>query len=380
MRSSEAYWQVGAVANEARQLLEQGWTLIRADDGRNALALLEAITEAYVADWTNLDDSDGEASGFFQDLGPIWTEALLSVDLSSRERKVWASKVDARQHEIDDYGVEEVFEAAHEAALRGWDDSQLQHVLQGTDIENDSWDGEVSEVTVARLHVLERRGRLQEYLHLARAQGQNEAYVAMLVHLDRTQETVAYGRAHLETANEALTLAKKLYDQNEREQDLQIAEEGLQPPGQSKRLICSLQVCSPISYCFLRATQVYQHSDVGFVLSLRSGKMKILLQAPTPLQYMESGDRYFRHFSIPGVVFDVGSLQNMLELRIVPASEGRFVCCLKDLLDSVIINFLLPGFQLACPYLAFPGRKVHAEQGFCPDRTQILKEPTGLTI
>src|SRR5712692_1132559 len=105
-----------------------------------------------------------------------------------------------------------------------------------------------------------------------------------------------------------------------------------------------------------------------------------LLQAPTPLQYMESGDRYFRHFSIPGVVFDVSSLQNMLEVRIVPASEGRFMCCLKDLLDSVIINFLLPGFQLACPYLAFPGRKVHAEQGFCPDRTQILKEPTGLTI
>src|SRR6266699_3857451 len=134
------------------------------------------------------------ASCFFQDLGPIWTEALLSVDLSSRERKVWASKLETWQQEIVDYGVEEVFEAAHEAALRGWDDPQLQHVLQGTDIENDSWDGEVSEVTVARLHVLERLGRLQEYLHLARAQGQNEAYVAMLVRLGRTQEAVAYGR------------------------------------------------------------------------------------------------------------------------------------------------------------------------------------------
>src|SRR6266851_3670388 len=206
MRSSEAYWQVGAVANEVRQLLEQGWTLIQADDGRNALALLEAITEAYVANWT---------------------EALLSVNLSSRERKVWASKLETWQQEIDDYGVEEIFEAAHAAALRGWDDPQLQHVLQGTDIENDSWDGEVSEVTVARLHVLERRGRLQEYLHLARAQGQNEAYVAMLVRLGRTQEAVAYGRVHLETANEALTLARGLYDRGEREQGLQIAEEGL---------------------------------------------------------------------------------------------------------------------------------------------------------
>ncbi len=227
MRSSEAYWQVGAVVNEVRQLLEQGWTLIQADDGRSALSLLEAITEAYVADWTNLDDSDGEASGFFQDLGPLWTEALLSVDLSSKEGKVWASKLEIWQREIDDYGVDEVFASAQEAALRGWDDPGLQQVLQGTDSENDSWDGEAPEVTVARLHILERRERLQAYLHLARAEGQHEAYVAMLVRLGRTQEAAAYGRAHLETAQEALTLASALYDRGEREQGLQIAEEGL---------------------------------------------------------------------------------------------------------------------------------------------------------
>jgi uncharacterized Zn finger protein len=227
MRASEAYWHVSAVVNEVRQLLEQGWTLIQADDSRNALALLDAITETYVSDWTDLDDSDGEAGGFFQDLGPIWTEALLSADLSSRERKEWANKLKTWQQEIDDYGVEEVFKVAQEAALRGWDDPQLQRILQGTQIENDSWDGEAPELTVARLHVLERRGRLQEYLHLARAQGQNEAYVAMLVRLGRTQEAAAYGQTHLETAQEALTLARALYERGEHEQGLHIAEEGL---------------------------------------------------------------------------------------------------------------------------------------------------------
>jgi hypothetical protein len=29
MRRSEAYWHVGAVANEVRRLLEQGWTWLR---------------------------------------------------------------------------------------------------------------------------------------------------------------------------------------------------------------------------------------------------------------------------------------------------------------------------------------------------------------
>jgi hypothetical protein len=45
MRSSEAYWHVGAVVNGVREILEQAWTLIKADDGRNAIILLEAITE-----------------------------------------------------------------------------------------------------------------------------------------------------------------------------------------------------------------------------------------------------------------------------------------------------------------------------------------------
>ena len=44
MRSSEAYWYVGAVVNEIGQLVEQAWALIQADVGRQALTVLEAIT------------------------------------------------------------------------------------------------------------------------------------------------------------------------------------------------------------------------------------------------------------------------------------------------------------------------------------------------
>ena len=55
-----------------------------AGDGHNALAILEAITEAYVADWVELDDSDGEAGAFFADLGAVWTEAILTADLTIR--------------------------------------------------------------------------------------------------------------------------------------------------------------------------------------------------------------------------------------------------------------------------------------------------------
>jgi hypothetical protein len=58
MRSSEAYWHVGAVGDEVRQVLEQARGFVAEGDGHNALAILKPITETYVADWMELDDSE----------------------------------------------------------------------------------------------------------------------------------------------------------------------------------------------------------------------------------------------------------------------------------------------------------------------------------
>jgi uncharacterized Zn finger protein len=240
MRSSEAYWQVGAVVSDVQRLVDQAWELIKADDGSNALTLLEAITEEYLSEWENLDDSDGEASAFFDDLGAAWTEAILSVNLTGEERELWADRFAGWQGELDDYGVDEAFDAPQAAALDGWDYPPLQRVLQGNITEEGAWEGEApsfaDELTEARLHILERRGRFQEYLYLAEAEGQTEAYVTMLVHLGRIQEAVSYGHTYLATPDEALTLAKSLYEHSEREQGLQIAEHGLTLEGRKATL------------------------------------------------------------------------------------------------------------------------------------------------
>src|SRR5207248_868907 len=240
MRNSEAYFQIGAVVNEIGQLVDQAWELIKADDGRQALKVLEAITEEYLGEWENLDDSDGEASGFFSDLGPAWTEAVLSADLTREEREGWADRFSAWQGELDDYGVDEAFDAPQTAALDGWDYPPLQRVLQGTITEQGAWDGEApyyaDDLTEARLHILERRGRFQEYLYLAEAEGHTEEYVTMLVRLGRVEEAISYGRHYLATTDEALALAKALYEHGEREQSLQIAEHGLSLEGRKAAL------------------------------------------------------------------------------------------------------------------------------------------------
>ncbi|HYB01400.1 MAG TPA: hypothetical protein VED37_14370 [Ktedonobacteraceae bacterium] len=240
MRASEAYWHIGAVVNEIGQLVEQAWALIEADEGRQALTVLEAITEEYMDDWENLDDSDGEASGFFSDIGPAWTEAILSADLTREEREQWADQFAAWQEDLDDYGVDEVFDAPQTAALDGWDYPPLQRVLQGTITAQGAWDGEppyyADDLTEARLHILDRRGRFQEYLYLAKAEGHTQEYVTMLVRLGRVEEAISYGRKYLATPDEALTLAKALYEHGEREQSLQIAEHGLRLEGRKALL------------------------------------------------------------------------------------------------------------------------------------------------
>jgi len=235
LRASEAYWQIGAVVGEMGQILDQAWTFIHADDGHNALAVLQALTEAYLSEWENLDDSDGEASGFFKDVGQAWIEALLSTDLTNQERKTWADRLTDWQGEVDAYGVDEAFDDAATAVLDGWDTPALQHILQGTLPDEVSHAAE--DITRARLNILERRGRFQEFLHLAQAEGQIQRYALMLIRLSRAKEALAYGLEHLRTTEDALALARALYEDGESAESLQIAEHGLTLEGFKATLV-----------------------------------------------------------------------------------------------------------------------------------------------
>jgi uncharacterized Zn finger protein len=236
MRASEAYWQVGGVVNEVRQTLEKAWDFIKADDGNNALLLLEAITDEYQDAWETLDDSDGEVGDFYyNDLGPAWTEAILTADLDPEERELWADKLEEWQRDASDYGIDDAFDDAISAAQEGWDSPLLQRILAGKPVEMDEDELDISdeeaylisEVTPARLRILERRGRYEEYLRLAKAEGETESYITMLTRLGRAQEAIQHSRAHMHTTQEAFALAKALTEQGQLEDALQMAEHGL---------------------------------------------------------------------------------------------------------------------------------------------------------
>jgi uncharacterized Zn finger protein len=209
---------------EVNEALHQG-------DGQNSLVILEALTQEYVSGWCDLDDSDGELSDFFEDLGVAWAEVLLTVPLGRGQRQAWADKLAAWAGEVDQYGIEDTFDMPQTAALQGWDDPYLRRVLNGEVGLRTVWEDEGSYyshgLARVRLAVLERQGRTQEYLYLAEAEGRTENYTTMLVKLGRVAEAVDYGLHHLHYAQEAMSLAMQLWDVDETESALRIARHGL---------------------------------------------------------------------------------------------------------------------------------------------------------
>ncbi|MCL4301695.1 MAG: SWIM zinc finger family protein [Anaerolineae bacterium] len=236
MRASEAYWHVGGIAQQMSDLFHQVQPFLEASDGRNALLILEAVTEPYVDRWFEFDD-EGELSGIFPEIGSLFAEAILSADLSREERKSLAKKLTRWQGEIEEYGVDEGFDVAIAAAEQGWDYPPLQKALQGQITDKGAWKNEApwyaDDLTLARLNVLERQGRTSEYLHLAEAEGQTALYLTMLVKLGRGEEAVAYAKQYMTTAEEALALAQALREHKQPVDALKIAEQGLSLHGES---------------------------------------------------------------------------------------------------------------------------------------------------
>ena len=79
---------LGEATYSVLELAEQARPHIEAGDANGALAILQAVTDEFVTRWTDLDDSDGDAQGLFDDLGALWAEAILTADLTDRKSVV----------------------------------------------------------------------------------------------------------------------------------------------------------------------------------------------------------------------------------------------------------------------------------------------------
>ncbi len=242
METYDDYWRPSGDLDEARRVLEGAWSLIRADDAPGALQSLEVLTGEYLdppdaPDWEMMGDYGGEFLDFFEEVGAAFTEALLSMDLTPREREDYGAKLDVWLGELGDYGAGDTFGAALRAVEQGWNHPPLARVMEGGAADDGFFEELLDDpLTVARLNVLERRGRHEEYLRLSHAAGEDASHAIMLARLDRAEEAVEYASNYLSFPEEVLAVAEALRERGNLEEALRVGERGLSLEGRKARL------------------------------------------------------------------------------------------------------------------------------------------------
>ncbi len=246
--------ELRAMAREFYRACDQGWDfeeavsqvllaaldwteeLLENERPREALAVLEAATEAWMEGWDEVGDDFRETMGdvvadefTMERLGQQWAKALLMADLSPQERKAWAEKLQAWAKEM--VGGK-ALAIAVTAAEQGWDAPLLVAAMQGPSTEKGIWEGEAPhfahDLTCIRLEILERQGRVQEYLNLAQAEGQYLLYIRKLLQLGRYDLAFREARALLTYTRDILEVAQSLWEHGQTEYALAVGEYGLQ--------------------------------------------------------------------------------------------------------------------------------------------------------
>jgi hypothetical protein len=137
------------------------------------------------------DDSDGDLGESVDYAGEILAEAILSANLDDKERKALERKLAPIAKNLADYGIENGLEVAQFALEYGWE----THPEYVNDFSAD--------LDKAKLNVLERQGRADEFLSLCQQTGQHLRYSLKLLELGRMDDAI---RAAYQLADPHLVL------------------------------------------------------------------------------------------------------------------------------------------------------------------------------
>ena len=246
LSSSQAYWGVSGMVEQLDDVRQSAKQFLEAGDPQGAITILLVLLQEVADEYEVFDDSDGELSDFLDSLGEPLAEAILSAELDADERSQLEDKVEQIWGYLSDYGIDGL-EVAAAALKHGWKD--VESTLDGEESwqededldEDDDWDGYIiDELFVARLNVLERQGRTDEYLALCLQSGDYLRYALKLLELDHIDQAIPVAIDRLKSAEDALLIAQRLRDLDHIEDALKVAERGFFLAGHKYDLGCWL--------------------------------------------------------------------------------------------------------------------------------------------
>jgi uncharacterized Zn finger protein len=230
VRGLEAGDEDNPITEELENLIQIALDYNEQGEGKNAIAILTAITGTCAENWQDLAEYGFDNDNIVYELNQAWSEAILSHPLTLEAAVDLQVELETWQDEWDaDFGM------ALAALRQGWDDPQLLQVLSGNTTEREVTIGDnpeyEHELICIRLQILEWQQRYEEYLNLAYATGYIKKYLEMLGRLGRVEAALAAAQAEMTSSEEALTLAQTLYQQGALSEALSIAQAGFNLPG-----------------------------------------------------------------------------------------------------------------------------------------------------
>lgn len=233
---NDAYAEAERMAEELDTLIEEAQQALDAGDAEPARDVLEAITEVLASNrWAGLLPHD--VTALYETIGTLgetFTEAMLMVELDESEREDWAHRLTEWDETLRRFTGRPTLSVAADAARQGWDDQRLQQALAGDlgegelDVDEPMY---IDGLTTSRLAVLERHGRTDEYLNLARAAGKAQTYTEMLAREGQVETAVDCAIETLVTPQSLLEVAQTLRENGHPASALQVAEHGLTVDG-----------------------------------------------------------------------------------------------------------------------------------------------------
>ena len=249
MRMSEAYWHVGGLVGELSNVQNTAMEFLDAGDPESALEILLTLIKESHDGFEYIDDSNGELGDFLSGIGEVLAEVILSLELDEDRREDLVGDLDDLHDNLSDYGIDGL-KIAITAAQYGWDEGPHEESEDEGELHYEYDEEEMAfeaggyvrlapsspgylrqALTQAKLNVLERQGRIEDYLALCLRAGAHLRYALKLCALDRVPEAVSYGLEHLAVAAEALTLAQLLRDAGHLKEAIRIGEQGLKLGG-----------------------------------------------------------------------------------------------------------------------------------------------------
>lgn len=227
LRWSQAYWMMEGMVERLGQIRKLAYELLDYGKNEQALIILSILFTEVGMCYEQFDDSNGALSTFLSELPVPLAEAILSIELSDAEKNQLTGELGEVVYHLRYLGFNH-FDVILAALDQGWVD---EHPDECKDYAPGDF-----ELNQVKLNVLERAGRVNEFLELCLQVEEYQRYLSKRIEMGDYQETLEIALRKLKYAYEALVIAQAFEEAGHLDEALQIAERGLDLEGKKDEL------------------------------------------------------------------------------------------------------------------------------------------------